>query len=114
MAELRLVELAIDALSGKQLLVCSLLGNDTALHHEDAVCLEDGREPVGDDDAGATHHELLECLLNGVLGDGVERTSRLVENEDSWLPQDCTRERKSLLLASRELEASVAYGCVVA
>ena len=63
------------------------LGNHAALDHHDLVSLEDGGEAVGNHDAGASHHQLLERLLDGVLADGVKRTRCLVQDEDLWVLQ---------------------------
>ena len=90
------------------------LGNDAALYHHDLVGLENGREAVRNHDARAANHELLEGLLDGVFADGVKGARRLVENQDLGVLQHHARQRQTLLLAARKLQATVAHLRLVA
>ena len=86
--ELGLVELAVDAVPGQQLLVAALLGNHAALDHQDPVRLQDRGQAVGDDDAGSSCHELLQGVLDCVLRNGIQGGGRLVQNQNPRVLQD--------------------------
>ena len=59
----------------------ALFCNLAVLHHEDAVGVTDGREPVRHDEGGAPLHQTCECILNLDFGSGVDGRGRLIENE---------------------------------
>jgi hypothetical protein len=56
----------------------------------------------------------VEGVLDLLLGEGVERRGRLVEDEDRRALQDRAGDGDALLLAARELQAALAHGGVVA
>ena len=64
---------------------------------------------MGDDDAGAILHQHLQGILNGALGDGIQRRGGLVQNEDGGIFQDHPRNGQALLLAAGELEAAITH-----
>jgi hypothetical protein len=54
--------------------------DDAALvHHDDAIGVDDGGEPVRDDQCGAALRDALELGLDRALGACVERRRDLVE-----------------------------------
>jgi hypothetical protein len=54
--------------------------DDAALvHHDDAIGVDDGGEPVRDDQCGAALRDALELGLDRALGACVERRRGLVE-----------------------------------
>ena len=55
----------------------------------------------------AAYHQLLKRLLDGMLGNRVERARGLVQDQDLGVFQDDARERKALFFASRQLQAAV-------
>ena len=58
------------------------LHNAAILDEEDLVGLENGREPMGDDDRGPARQRALECLLNGAFRVGIQVGGRLVQDDD--------------------------------
>jgi len=114
LAELRLIELTIHTAALEQLVVCTLLGNHAVLDHQDAVGLQNRGQAVRDDDVGAPAHKVLQRVLNGVFGDGVQGRGGLVQNQDARILEHHTRDGEALLLAAGELQAAVAHLGVVA
>jgi hypothetical protein len=54
------------------------------VHHQDRVGVADGRQPVGDHEAGAPARSAAIALLHQHLGAGVDRAGGLVEDQDRW------------------------------
>lgn len=44
----------------------------SVFEYQDHVCVSDGREAVGDDQAGASLHQLVEAFLDEYLATGVD------------------------------------------
>ncbi len=84
------------------------------VHDDDPVGFEHGREPMRDDDRGAALHQLFERLLHEPLGLRVERTRRLVEQQNRRILEYRARQRDALALAAREARAALAEERVVA
>ena len=84
------------------------------VHDDDFVGVADGGEAVGDDDAGAALHELVEGLLDDVFALGVEGTGGFVEDEDGRVFEDGAGDAETLALSATEVESTVADGGVVA
>src|SRR6185295_12240815 len=61
--------------------VTAALDDPALLHHQDLVGVADGREPVGDDEAGPVAAEFDHRVLDEQFGSGVHRTRRLVEDQ---------------------------------
>ena len=62
--------------------------------HDDLVGVDDGREPVGDDDDGAAAHRVLERLLHAGFRFVVERRGRLVEQQDRRVAHERAGDRE--------------------
>src|SRR5262245_32857013 len=62
--ELAVVEVGVEATLRQQFFVPALLDDAAVVHHQDAVGVTDGREPVRDDEAGATTHQLAHSALD--------------------------------------------------
>ena len=65
----------------------ALLDDAAVAHDEDAVGIADGAQAVRDDKARAAAHEVIHRLLNELLGAGVDRAGRLIEDEDGGVGQ---------------------------
>eukprot|EP00961_Rhodomonas_salina_P125405 1689302-Rhodomonas_salina.1 len=82
---------------------------DLALvEHDDAVGVDDGREAVRDDDAGAPGRHAVERVQDERLRLRVQRRRRLVEEQDLRVLQRRARDRDALLLAAAQLEPTLA------
>ena len=79
--------------------MASLLDDIAVLHHEDAVRIPNRGEAVRYDKAGPAPHQVIHRLLDPHLGPGVDRTGRLVEDQDFGIGQDGSRNGQQLLLS---------------
>ena len=85
-----------------------------AVDDADLVGVGDRREAVGDDQSRAPFAQGVKRLLNRLLGLGVERRGRLVEQDDRRVFEEGARDGDALALAAGELQAVLAAGRVVA
>jgi hypothetical protein len=85
--------------------VGSLLHDPSVFHHQDAVGIDDGAQPVGDHDPGAA--ERAEVAMHHAFGDAVEITRGLVEQQDGGAMGQGSGEGHPLLLASGKRGASI-------
>ena len=91
------------------------LFNDVAVaHNEDDIALFDRRQAVGDNKARPAAHHLGKRLLNAYLGEGVDRGSRLVQNQNARVGQHRARYAQKLPLTEAEVVALLADHRVVA
>ena len=78
------------------------------MEDEDAVEVGERRQPVRDHEHRLAGHQRAQAVLDMALGDRVQRTGRLVEQEDRRVLEDGARERDALPLAAGELHAALA------
>ena len=82
-----------------------------ALHHQDLVAIADRAEAVGDDDAGAAG--AADAVHDMLLGLGVHRAGRLIQNQHARLHGQGTRDRQTLTFAAAEIGAAAGqFGAV--
>ena len=86
----------------------------TVLHDADQIGLADGRQAVSDHDHGAALDDMFERFLELRLGVAVERAGRLVEQHDRRLAEHGAGKRDALLLAARQVHATLADLIVIA
>ena len=98
----------------KQLVVAAGFDDEAVLDDEDAVGMHDRRQSVGDDDRGAALAEFGDRLLHVVLGFGIERRGRLVEQDDRRILDQRARDGDALALPAGELQAVLADRGIVA
>tara|TARA_X000000950_G_scaffold234267_1_gene284115 strand:- start:216 stop:428 length:213 start_codon:yes stop_codon:yes gene_type:complete len=67
-----------------------LLNDATFFHDNDIVCLTNCGQPVGDDENGALGDQMIECLLDFSLGDGVDTGSGFIEYHKGRVFQEYT------------------------
>src|ERR1700722_6324892 len=79
LAKLQPVEQGIAAALAQELVVAAGFDNKTVLDDENVVGVHDRRQPVGDDDRGASLAEFGERLLHVAFGFGIERGGGLIE-----------------------------------
>ena len=63
--------------------MCAHLDNQTAVHDDDEIGVDDRREPMGDDKRSSIAKQIGERSLDQGLARGVERASCLIENNQS-------------------------------
>ena len=71
------------------------------LQDHDGIGVLDGREAVSDDEDSASFHDGVHALLDQALGTGVNRGSRLVEDQDRWVRAGRPSDRYKLPLTLR-------------
>src|SRR5512132_2505412 len=112
--ELRVVQVGVGAAPGQQVIVVALLDDAAVLHDQDDVGIPDGREPVGDHEAGALRAQSRHGPLDQHLGTGVDRARGLVEDEDGRVRQERPGDGDQLLLAGAQAGALLVEHGVVA
>ena len=113
-AELQIVEPAIEAAGAEQLVVRAALHHPARVEHDDLVRVAHGGEPVSDHQHRPLRHEPVDRLLHQPLGLGVERAGGLVEDEDRRVAEERPRDGDPLPLSAREPGAALAEDRVVA
>src|ERR1700712_4397541 len=103
----------IKAARGQQAAVGAALGDLPILENQDLVGIDDRGKTVGDHQRRAVGGDRAQGGLDLLLGMGVERAGRLVEDQDSRILQDRAGNGDALLLASRQFQAAFADPCVV-
>ncbi len=81
----------------------ALLDDLAVLHDQDDVGAADGREPVGDDEAGAVGPQPVHGFLDLDLGAGVDGAGGLVEDEDGRVGEEGPGDGQQLLLAGADV-----------
>ena len=70
------------------------------VQHQDLVGIAHGADALGDHEGGAALHQLVERLLDLVLGLGVHAAGRVVQDQDARVEQQRAGDRDALLLAA--------------
>lgn len=65
-------------------------------------------------DGCASLAQFSNCFLHQVFGFRIQRRSRLIEQDDRRILDQCARDRDTLALAARKLHPVLADGCVIA
>ena len=78
--------------------------------HKDGVGMQDGRQPVGDQDGDALAFVRQRAHRGAhlLLRQRIEGRGRFVENQQGRLADQCARDRQALAFAARELHAHLA------
>ena len=84
---------------------CALLKNNSISKHKDLVTIPDCAESVCNHDRGTPLHGTFKSLLYDLLTLLIERWSSFIQNQDSWILDQCSCDCDSLLLTSRKLWA---------
>src|SRR5262245_27906801 len=69
--------------------------------------MRDGRQAVGNHNYGLTLHDIVQRLLDRLLGDRVQARSRLIENQDRRVFHDDASDCNALPLTARELHSTL-------
>ena len=78
----------------------AVFGQHAALDRHDAVRLAKRRQPVRDDDHGAALRHRLQIVLDDLLGFGVQRACRFIENQDSRIGDQGSGDGDTLALTT--------------
>jgi len=96
----------VDAVQLEELIVGTLLDDQTVAHHEDQVGISDRRKPVSDHERCPSLHEIVEGLEDDAFRLRVDRGCRLVQHENRSVADERTSDGHPLALASRELRTA--------
>ena len=77
----------------------ALLDDVAVFHDEDQVRIADGGEPVGDDEAGPSFHQVIHGFLDKHLCPCIHGAGCFIEDQDLRIRQDRTGNRKKLFLS---------------
>ena len=91
-----------------------LLDDAAAIQHHQPVGAPQGAEPVSHGDGGAPLHQVVERLLDLLFGRGVDRGSRLVQDQDARIDQQRAGDGDALALAARQRLPAFAHQRIVA
>ena len=80
------------------------------VEYDDAVGVPDGGKAMGDDQAGAVGHDLLEGPLYQELGLGVDAGGGLVQHQYLRIDDKHPHQRQELPLPRRQVASPLAYG----
>src|SRR2546430_1624026 len=92
------MQLCVVAAEREELVVAALLRDPAVLEDDDLVGVADGAQAGSDGDHGAPLHDALERLDDDLFRLGVERRSRLVEDEDGRVAKDRAGDSNSPIL----------------
>ncbi len=99
---------SIDTVAVNQFAVDTHLSDSASFEHDQAVGPAQRAEAVGDRDRRAALDQILQRLLDLQFRLGVDRRSRLVEDEDGGIDQQRAGNRDALTFSAREVLASFA------
>ena len=86
----------------------ALLGDASFVEDDDLVGVAQSGDAVGDEEGGASLHDLSEVTENRLLSVGVDRRKGVVENEDRRLADERPGQGGALFLAAGEGDAALA------
>ena len=107
------VYLAVDCIGRKKLFVRSDGVDTAAVHYNDAVGVLDRGNPLRDDKLRRTRNFIPERFPNHRIRFGIDGGSRVVENQDFRLFEQCARDAKPLLLTAGYVCAAALYVGIV-
>ena len=97
------VKCGVAAVRCHEFLVGAALYDDAILKHQDVIRHAHGRESVRDYEGRLTGNQLSEALEEVILGFGIQRSGRLIENHERGIAHEAARQRNLLPLAAGEL-----------
>jgi len=83
--------------------VGAFLCQGALVQNQDAVAVSDAVEPVGYHDHGHVRGELLQCLLELSLGNGIQCGGCLVQDQNAGLSQQGTGNCQPLALSAADI-----------
>ncbi len=93
----------VDAAQSQQCVMIALLHHPPLVHNEDAVGLAHRTQPMRDDEYRATTRDGAHVFLDDALGFIVERTGRLVEDQNAGIGDQGPCDRDSLALPAGKI-----------
>src|SRR5260370_4854323 len=113
LAQLQAVKGGAASALAQQLVVTPCFDDPPILDDEDAIGIDDGMQAMRDHDRRSSLAQVLDRALNLPLGLRIERSRRLVEQDDRRVLQQSAFDGDALSLAAGDLQAVLADLCVV-
>lgn len=107
-------KLCVGSPSSNEVVMTALFNDVALLHNHNVIGISDRLELVSDNNSSPVLRCLVEGFLNDTLRMGVKCTCRLVEQQNSRLGDDASRDSHTLLLTTREKTATLADAGVIA
>ena len=95
------VEFGVAAVRRHEFLMGAALYDDAILKYQDVIRHAHGRESMRDYESRLTGNQLSEALEEVILGFGVQRSGRLIENYERGIAHEAARQRYLLPLSAR-------------
>src|SRR5262249_59971612 len=111
--QLQAVERRVAPTLAQQLVVTTRFDDRSVLDDEDAVSIDDGVQAMCDHDRRSPLAEVLDRALNLTLGLRIERSRRLVEQDDRRVLEQCACDGNALALAAGDLQAVLTDLCFI-
>ena len=92
----------------------AVLDNLSRVDDIDVIGFKDRREPMCDDKRRTADHKVIECCLHDLLALRIECRSRFVENQDTRIFENRTRDRDALPLSPRQIQPALTDSRVIA
>lgn len=102
-------EVGVEAIGGNEIGVAASFGDAAMFEDEDLICVADGGEAVGDDEAGAVGEEAVEGFLNEFFGGGIDAGGGFVEDEDGRVFEEGAGDGDALFFADAEADAALTH-----
>lgn len=102
------MQAGIMAIGCQELDMGAALHQAALVHDQNLVSLLDGRQAVSDHQCGTALHDVVKGSLDVALGLGIQGRSRLVENQQRRVLQQCPGDRQALALATGKQYAVLA------
>src|SRR5258708_39268583 len=101
---------AVETFAREQIFVTAPLYNSPPFQYVNAVRVQDGRQPVGDQyrDRVSAHGDIPNGLADFFLRQGIKRRRRFVEHQQLRPAQKSPRDREPPLFSSRNLHPAFA------
>ncbi len=97
------VEFGVAPIRGHEFLMGAALYDDSVLKYHDVIRHAHGRESMRDYESRLTGNQLSETLEEVILGLGIQRSGRLIENYERGIAHEAARQRNLLPLPAGEL-----------
>src|SRR4029077_14479422 len=83
------------------------------MQHGDHVRVANRRDAVRNEDGGPIAHDFTQMIENLVFGVSVHTGKRVIEDQDTRVADNGTRNRRTLLLSARESYAALAHQSLI-
>src|SRR5438309_8027314 len=100
--ELGAVDVGVDLGGFQELFVCASRGDAALVQDQDQIRIAYRADTLRDHKRGPADHQLLERLLDLVLGGHVDAAGRIVEDENTRVGQQGPRDGDALLLSTAQ------------